>query len=92
MALRNRRNSYIGLALHHHSQTVLNMPHTSATPTLYSFSSNQDLVESLANFVLKVQKESIEKKGRFTIALSGGSLPKQLSGLVNKPGVKWDKW
>lgn len=68
------------------------MPHTSAAPTFYSFSSSQDLVASLADFVVKVQKDALEKKGRFTIALSGGSLPKQLSGLVNKPGVKWDKW
>ncbi|KAF8139932.1 hypothetical protein EV363DRAFT_317202 [Boletus edulis] len=58
---------------------------------LYSFPSD-DLPRALADFVLKAQKESIEKKGRFTIALSGGSLPKQLKELINDPTVKWDKW
>ncbi|KAL5495333.1 SOL1 [Sanghuangporus weigelae] len=61
-------------------------------PILYSFPSPNNLVESLASFVIKVQKDSIEKKGRFTIALSGGSLPKQLNGLIGKPGLKWDLW
>jgi len=60
--------------------------------TLYSFPATSDLIESLAEFVAATQKEAIEKKGRFTIALSGGSLPKQLNGLVGKSGVKWDKW
>ncbi|KAI6134149.1 hypothetical protein F5141DRAFT_1077574 [Pisolithus sp. B1] len=59
-------------------------------PTVYSLSTG--LSSALASFIVKAQKESIEKKGRFTIALSGGSLPKQLKGLINNPGVKWDKW
>jgi 6-phosphogluconolactonase len=49
-------------------------------------------MESLATFVIKAQKEGIEKKGHFTLAVSGGSLPKQLGGLVDRPEVKWDKW
>jgi len=50
------------------------------------------LVDALAAFVLKAQNDSIEKKGKFSIAISGGSLPKQLSGLVGKPEAKWNKW
>jgi len=50
------------------------------------------MVSSLASFIIKAQKDSIDKKGRFTVALSGGSLPKQLSGLIGNPAVKWDKW
>ncbi|EJD04027.1 6-phosphogluconolactonase [Fomitiporia mediterranea MF3/22] len=61
-------------------------------PILYSFPSSDALVESLAQFVIKTQKDAIEKKGRFTLAISGGSLPKQLNGLIGKPGVKWDLW
>jgi 6-phosphogluconolactonase len=61
-------------------------------PVLCSFPTSQELVEALASFVIQAQKEAIEKKGRFTLAVSGGSLPKQLSALVDKPGVKWDKW
>ncbi|KAH7883917.1 hypothetical protein F5I97DRAFT_1969191 [Phlebopus sp. FC_14] len=61
-------------------------------PSLFSFSSSAELTESLASFIVKAQKESIDKKGRFSVALSGGSLPKQLNGLINNPAVKWDKW
>ena len=50
------------------------------------------LVADLAAYVAKAQKDAIVKKGRFTVAVSGGSLPKQLNGLIGKPGVKWDKW
>jgi len=68
------------------------MPHTSSPPVFTSFASSAELVEALADFILKAQKEALEKKGRFTIALSGGSLPKQLGGLIGKPGVRWEKW
>jgi Glucosamine-6-phosphate isomerases/6-phosphogluconolactonase len=61
-------------------------------PVLYSFSSTDDVVQALANFILKAQKDALEKKDRFTIALSGGSLPKMLKGLIDLRGIKWDKW
>ncbi|KAH7920086.1 6-phosphogluconolactonase [Leucogyrophana mollusca] len=62
-------------------------------PVLYSFPSPEELVSPLADFVLKAQKESIDKKGRFTLAISGGSLPKQLKGLIKLgDAVKWSKW
>jgi len=57
-----------------------------------SFESTTELTEALAEFIIKIQREALEKKGRFTIALSGGSLPKQLGGLIGRPGVKWNKW
>lgn len=66
--------------------------HAPSAPIVYSFANPEELVDSLAQFIIKSQKESIEKKGRFTIAISGGSLPKQLNGLIGKPGLKWDKW
>jgi len=61
-------------------------------PILHSFPTVDVLVDSLASFVLKAQKEAIDKRGRFCVALSGGSLPKMLKGLIGNPGVKWDKW
>jgi 6-phosphogluconolactonase len=61
-------------------------------PVVVSFASPDDLVSSLAVFVEKAQRDSINKKGRFTIALSGGSLPKMLKGLINNPNIKWDQW
>ncbi|KAG9000072.1 suppressor of los1-1 [Tulasnella sp. JGI-2019a] len=68
------------------------MEHSPATPVLYSFASTDILVESLASFIIKTQHEAIEKKGKFTIALSGGSLPKMLKGLIGAEGVEYDKW
>lgn len=66
--------------------------HAPSAPILHSFSNPEELIESLAFFIIKAQKEAVQKKGRFTVAVSGGSLPKQLNGLIGKPGVKWDKW
>jgi 6-phosphogluconolactonase len=61
-------------------------------PILYSFSDTSNLSDSLAEYILKAQKESIDKRNRFTVAISGGSLPKTLTALVSKPGAQWDKW
>jgi 6-phosphogluconolactonase len=66
--------------------------HSPNAPILVSFPNADAIVESLAAFIIKAQKESIDKKGRFTVALSGGSLPKMLRGLIENPAVKWDKW
>ncbi|KAI0067890.1 6-phosphogluconolactonase [Artomyces pyxidatus] len=65
---------------------------TPAAPVLYSFPSTGDLSNSLADFILKAQREALEKRGKFTIAISGGSLPKTLTALIDKPGIKWNKW
>ncbi|KAG2075262.1 6-phosphogluconolactonase [Suillus decipiens] len=61
-------------------------------PIFYSFESPNELSEKLAAFIVKAQKDAVDKKGRFTVALSGGSLPKQLNKLIDNPFVKWDKW
>ncbi len=63
-----------------------------APPVFYSFPSPSKLVDSLANFVVKAQNDAIDKRGKFTLALSGGSLPNNLKGLVGQQGVQWDKW
>ena len=61
-------------------------------PVIYSFSDTPKLSDSLAEYIIKAQRESIEKRSRFTVAISGGSLPKTLTALIAKPGVQWDKW
>jgi 6-phosphogluconolactonase len=66
--------------------------HPPSAPILVSFNDTEALVESLAAFVAKAQRESIDKKGKFTVALSGGSLPKLLRGLINDSSIKWNKW
>jgi len=68
------------------------MPHTSSPPVLISFASNAELGEALSEFILKTQKEALGKKGHFSVALSGGSLPKQLGGLIGNPAIRWDRW
>lgn len=70
------------------------MPSTgpAAPPVLYTFKDTTDLQGSLANFILKAQTDAIHKRGSFTIALSGGSLPNNLKPLVGLEGVHWDKW
>lgn len=69
------------------------LPHAAPhPPVLHSFASSGELIPALATYILQAQKESISKKGRFTIALSGGSLPKMLKGLIGDKAVKWDKW
>jgi len=61
-------------------------------PVVYSFSDIPRLSDSLAEYIIKAQTEAIEKRKRFTVAISGGSLPKTLTALLTKQGVKWDKW
>ncbi|KAJ9110661.1 hypothetical protein QFC19_001490 [Naganishia cerealis] len=67
-------------------------PQPPAPPVFYSFPDGSKLVDSLANFVVKAQKDAIDKRGKFTLALSGGSLPNNLKGLIGQEGVHWDKW
>ncbi|KAL0063193.1 suppressor of los1-1 [Marasmius tenuissimus] len=66
--------------------------HPPNPPVIYNFASPDALIDSLASFVIKAQKDAIDKKDRFTVAISGGSLPKMLGGLVDNPATKWDKW
>ena len=66
--------------------------HPPAQPVLVTSATVDDLVKNLATFVEKAQKEAIDRKGRFTIALSGGSLPKMLRGLINNPSIRWSQW
>lgn len=48
--------------------------------------------DSLANFVIKAQRDAVDKRGKFTLALSGGSLAANLRGLAGQENVQWDKW
>lgn len=68
---------------------------TPSPPTLYSFKDSDELSKNLAAFVIKAQNEAIERRNKFTVATSGGSLPKMLAKhLVNRDdgAVRWDKW
>jgi hypothetical protein len=83
------------LALSYIYSFVSTMPtstHTPQPPILYSFNASSALIDSLAEFIIKAQAEAIEKRQKFTLALSGGSLPKMLKGLVGRRDIAWDKW
>ncbi|CAE6349998.1 unnamed protein product [Rhizoctonia solani] len=66
--------------------------HAPQPPIVHSFNTSSALIDSLAEFIIKAQTEAIEKRNKFTIALSGGSLPKMLKGLIGRRDVPWDKW
>ncbi|KAF9480024.1 6-phosphogluconolactonase [Pholiota conissans] len=61
-------------------------------PLLIAFPTKDALQHDLAAFIVRAQKDSIDKKGRFTIALSGGSLPNMLKGLISNSHIKWNHW
>ncbi|CAG8447683.1 28627_t:CDS:2 [Dentiscutata erythropus] len=62
-------------------------------PTVRSFTTSNELSVSLADLVTKLSAESIEARDRFTVGISGGSLPKLLAAdLKHRKDVKWDKW
>ncbi|KAI5478584.1 6-phosphogluconolactonase [Pseudohyphozyma bogoriensis] len=65
-------------------------------PVLFSFPATKeadDLSAAVGQFVVEAQMQSIERRGRFCIALSGGSMPAILAeALLNDERVLWDKW
>jgi 6-phosphogluconolactonase len=64
-------------------------------PTLYSFKNTDDIAVGLADFIKKAYESALERHGKFTIGLSGGSLPKTLGkALVPLPKSTFDysKW
>jgi 6-phosphogluconolactonase len=68
------------------------MQHSPNPPVLYSFPTKGDIITPLAEFVVKAQKEAVARKGKFTVAFSGGSLPQMLRGLIGDKQVKWELW
>ena len=42
--------------------------------------------------MVKAQRDAVDKRGKFTIALSRGTLAANLRGLVGQENVQWDKW
>lgn len=47
---------------------------------------------AVVKYIAQVSKDSINSRGWFTIALSGGSLVKVLKKVVDEPGIDWTKW
>lgn len=61
--------------------------------TVHAFSTTDQLSQALDQYVEKLSAEAVAKHDRFTIAISGGSLPKLLSAtLKHNPRVDFSKW
>jgi 6-phosphogluconolactonase len=67
-------------------------------PNLYSFENTTELAKNLRTYILAAQTESLERHDVFRIAVSGGSLPKQLAAaLLAEPSgpqdiIQFSKW
>ncbi|RIA94952.1 hypothetical protein C1645_721753 [Glomus cerebriforme] len=61
-------------------------------PNVHTFPNTQKLSVSLADLVVKLSEESIEIRDRFTIGISGGSLPKLLAADLKNRDIEWEKW
>ncbi|KAG0777209.1 hypothetical protein G6F22_012032 [Rhizopus arrhizus] len=62
-------------------------------PVVYSFANGDALSGGLDTFVENVSRESIADHGYFSVAISGGSLPKILSKqLAFNKNVDFSKW
>lgn len=64
--------------------------------SLHIFSTQEELSEAVADYVQQVSVQAIRARGMFTVALSGGSLPKVLSAdLIKEPirsQIDWSAW
>jgi len=56
--------------------------HTPPSTQIYTFPDAAALSQGLDKYVAKLSDESIKRHGKFTLAISGGSLPKQLSAVL----------
>jgi hypothetical protein len=65
-------------------------------PVLFSFPAthqSDDLPAAVGQFIHEAQQQSILRRGRFCVALSGGSMPKILAeALIGDDRIVWDKW
>jgi len=62
-------------------------------PIVHTFPNTRELSVSLADLVVKLSEDAINIRNRFTVGISGGSLPKLLAAdLKNREDVEWDKW
>src|SRR5258707_839328 len=60
-----------------------------------TYSTDTELFDATANFIIELAAASIASKGRFSIALSGGHTPEKLYALLAQPAyaelINWNK-
>lgn len=54
--------------------------------------SGDELKDTIAKHVAAKSAEAIADHGYFSVAFSGGSMPKTLAKIADVPGVEWAKW
>ncbi|KAJ3013359.1 6-phosphogluconolactonase [Thoreauomyces humboldtii] len=63
------------------------------SPEVFVFSSTDDISAALDSFLTTASANAIAKNGRFTVSLSGGSLPKVLGAKIRtNEAIDWSKW
>ena len=55
-----------------------------------SFTETTLLKDYISNHIAQRSAEAITQNGAFVMALSGGSMPKLLSGLVERTDIQWE--
>ncbi|KAI0244759.1 suppressor of los1-1, partial [Massospora cicadina] len=66
---------------------------TPTEPLVFSFSTLEEVSIALNKFVASCSSQAIKSHGRFTIALSGGSLPKTLAAVLkDNREIDFSKW
>jgi 6-phosphogluconolactonase len=62
-------------------------------PLIYGYENSQEVANSVADYVVKIQNETLATKSKFNVAVSGGSLIAVLrKGLIDRSDVQWGKW
>lgn len=60
---------------------------------IHSHTTSDDVASALGTYVAECSALAIATSGRFTLAISGGSLPKLLGqGLSSQSGIEFSKW
>ncbi|KAI8912355.1 hypothetical protein DFJ77DRAFT_468079 [Powellomyces hirtus] len=63
------------------------------SPEVFKFASADEISTALDHFIAQASHDAIARSGRFTVTLSGGSLPKVLAAkLKSNTTVEWSKW
>ncbi len=64
-----------------------------AAPEIRRLTTPQDLFQAAADELIRAANDAVQQRGRFTIALSGGSTPKNLYTLIaaNASVLPWDR-
>jgi 6-phosphogluconolactonase len=69
------------------------MSGSDSTRVIHEFATKESLMDSVAEYVVKIANSAIAQRNRFVVAVSGGSMPQQLGSarLINA-ATDWSRW